>query len=228
MNGYLIYHPKRCKSTFGNIKVYHDSTIGNQDPYIWNVQFLHTFCHITQMRSEIANINYWVTWDKFPNFSHLYCDLIFFVEQKLYWKQPNAIDRDDPIVDSMEAFIDHYQWACGEHCFKRRRRFTLKADPDRSFQPQDANGELIDIVPFLVDAGLSLDELNRKSRAGFNSQPFYLDNRVANSLYEWLQQQASIKLTGKVLKLIRRNNPQLASSSINVNWNSTTNSCGLG
>lgn len=213
MHGYLIYHPRRDISTFDDVKVYHDSTIGNQDPYIWNVQFLHTYCHITQMRSEITNINYWVTWDKFPNFSHLYCDLIFFVEQKLYWKQRNAIDSSDPIVDSDEAFQDHYQWAGYEHCFKRRRRFTLKADPYRSFQPQDANKKLIDVVPFLVDAGLSLDELNRKSQAGFNSQPFYLDSRTVISLYEWLEQQASIKLTGKVLELIRRNNPQLASSS---------------
>lgn len=213
MNGYLIFHPKRDISTFGDVTVYHDSTIGNQDPYIWNVKFLHTYCHITQMQSEITNINYWVSWDKFPNFSHLYSDLIFFVEQKLYWKQRNTIDRDDPIVDSMEAFIDHYQWACGEHCFKRRRRFTLKADPDRSFQPQAANKELIDVVPFLVNAAMSLDELNRKSRAGFNSQPFSLDSRVAVSLYEYLEQQASIKLRGKELELIRRNNPQLASSS---------------
>lgn len=112
--------------------------------------------------------------------------------------------------------MDHYQWANYQHPFKRRKRFTLKADPHRSFQPQNANKDLIDIVPFLIDAGLSLEELRERSRAGFNSQPFYLSSSITTSLYDWLGQHASIKLTGKVLEIIRRTNPQLASPSPNT------------
>jgi DNA-binding transcriptional MerR regulator len=101
--------------------------------------------------------------------------------------------------------------------FKQRRRYTLKADPDRSFQPQDANGELIDIVRFLIRAGLPLDKLRQELRAhptaNRGAKPYVLKDSIAIALYEWLEQQASIKLTGKVLELIRRNNPQLASSS---------------
>jgi hypothetical protein len=218
MSGYLMYHPPRQIATFVDYTVYHDPIRqSNQDPYVWNKQFLHTYCHITQMRSEINTINFWVTWDAFPNFSQLYCDLVFVVQNKYYWKERNHIDCTDPIVDSKEAFNDHYQWpACGEHVFKKRKRFTLKAHPECSFQPQDANKERIDVVRFLVDKkGLSLDELHRKSRAGFNSQPFYLDDGIAKSLYEWLEQQASIKLTGNILECIRQNNPQLASFACN-------------
>ena len=47
IGGYLIYHPERDVSTFGHYTVYHDSFVGNQDPYIWSPQFLHTYCHIT-------------------------------------------------------------------------------------------------------------------------------------------------------------------------------------
>jgi hypothetical protein len=163
------------------------------------------------MRHQIGDINFWVTGNSFPNFSHLYCDLVFVVERKMYWNDPNNIDRNDPIIDSGEAYIDHYQWAF-QHRFNRRRRFTLKADRHQSFQPQDANKNLIDILPLLIDEGLSVEVLRKKSRAGYNSQPIPLGN-VAGVLYEWLSSNARIKLTGEVLELIRRNNVQLASPS---------------
>jgi hypothetical protein len=209
MSGYLIYHPKRCISTFGDIRVYHDSTNDNQDPYVWNKQFLHTYCHITQIRSDLNFINFWVCGDTFPLFSHLYCDLIFVVARKEYWQQNNTIDVGDPIVDSDEAFLDHYQWAKCQHHYKRRRRFTLKADASRSFQPQDANKELIDIVPCLVDAGLTLDTLRLGLRSNKGSKPFFLTDDISTLLYDWLDQRASIKLCGEQLQQIRQDNPQL-------------------
>jgi len=226
MGGYLIYHPKRHVSSFGDITVYYDATEGNQDPYVWNTNFLHTFCHITQMKPQIGDINFWVTGDSFPNFSHLYCDLVFVVERKMYWNDPNKIDQNDPIVDSEEAYIDHYQWAF-QHNFKRRRRFTLKADRYQSFQPQDVNKNLIDILPLLINEGLSVEMLRNKSRAGYNSQPISIGS-VTGALYEWLNSNASIKLTGEILEDIRRNNVQLASPpprlrlfSLQNTWNTT-------
>lgn len=112
MGGYLIYHPRRQKSVFGSVLVYHDH-IGNhnQDPYVWNTQFLHTYCHITQMSPIIGDINFWVSGDTFPDFSHLYCDLVFVVAKKQFWAQANDIARDDKIVDSEESYKDHYRWA---------------------------------------------------------------------------------------------------------------------
>jgi hypothetical protein len=75
---------------------------------------------------------------------------------------------------------------------------------------------LLDIVPFLIRAGLPLDKLRQELRAhptaNRGAKPYVLKDSIAIALYEWLEQQASIKLTGKVLELIRRNNPQLASS----------------
>lgn len=212
MNGYIIYHPRRVESTFGDVKVYHDSTEGNQDPYVWNQQFLHTYCHITQMSPEVNHINFWVSGDTFPKFSALYCDLVFVVEQKIYWSQANLIDDNDPIVDSYEAFIDHYRWAMYQHLFKKRRRFTLKADPQRSFQPQDTNQQLIDIVPFLEQVGIELKFLRQVLHSGFASKPLRL-NTIALDLYEWLSNNSSIKLTGKTLEIIRKANQEIASQN---------------
>ncbi len=212
MSGYLIYHPGRRQSRFGNVSVYHDHNGANQDPYVWNRQSLHTYCHITQMSPAVGDINFWVSGDTFPKFSHLYCDVVFVVQSKMYWREANANDRRDPMVESDEAFTDHYQWIKCQHHFKRRKRYTLKADPERSFQPQDENGALIDIVPFLSDAGLPLDSLRRGLRAGFNSKPFRL-GEVAVELYEWLDQNAMIRLNGEQLQAIRRAHPHLASPS---------------
>jgi hypothetical protein len=210
MNGYIIYHPRRVKSTFGDVKVYHDSTQGNQDPYVWNQQFLHTYCHMTKITPEVNHINFWVSGDTFPNFSALYCDLVFVVERKDYWSEANSIDYNDPIIDNREAFIDHYRWAMYQHLFKKRRRFTLKADSKRSFQPQDVNQQLIDIVPFLERTGFELELLRRGLRSGFASKPLRL-NTIALDLYEWLSNNATIKLSGKTLEIIRKANQQLAS-----------------
>jgi hypothetical protein len=164
------------------------------------------------MSPEPGHINFWVSGDSFPNFSYLYCDLVFAVGRKVYWREPNSIAGNDPIVDSEEAYLDHYRWVSTQHKFKRRRRFTLKADRHRSFQPQNAGKGLIDILPLMTDVGLSIDVLRNKMRAGYNSQPFPLGEH-AGMLYEWLVNNASIKLTGEILEVIRRNNVQLASQS---------------
>jgi hypothetical protein len=220
MSGYLIYHPSRAVAKFNAIGtydatstcdttvVYHDSIGGNQDPYVWNKQFLHTYCHITQMRPKVGDINFWVSDNSFRNFSHLYCDLVFVVAEKLYWKSANTIDCNETIVDTDEAYNDHYRWS-HQHYFKHLRRYTLKADSESSFQPQDCEKKLIDIIPFLKNQGITIDNLRQGLRAGCMSKPMRLD--CASELYTCLKQHASIKLDGKQLQELRKDNPALAS-----------------
>jgi hypothetical protein len=210
MSGYLIYHPFRAIAKFDTAVVYHDHIGGNQDPYIWNTQFLHTYCHITQMMSNVGDINFWVSGDSFPNFSHLYCDLVFVVAEKMYWESANIIDRSDAIVDTDEAYNDHYRWAMYQHHFKRRRRYTLKADSKRSFQPQDLEMKLIDVLPFLLEQGRTIDDVRQGLRSGFNSKPLRLES-LASSLYNWFEQYAPIKLDGVQLQNLRKSNSHLAS-----------------
>jgi hypothetical protein len=208
MGGWLIYHPKRQRSCFGDIVVYHDSFAGNQDPYVWNHRFLHTCCHMTQMSPQISDINLWVSGESLRDFSHLWCDLVFVVGEKVYWRESNRIDLDDPLVESPAALLDHYEPCHREHPYKRKRRFTLKADPQRSFQPQTAKGELIDILPALrAESGLSVAELRTKLRAGFNSRPMRLEDSIAGGLYQYLRDTASIHLKGAQLEELRTQIP---------------------
>lgn len=210
MDGYLIYHPKRIKTEINGLTIYHDSTIGNQDPYIWNDKFLHSYCHITQIKPEVGHTIFWVSGDTFPKFNHLYCDLVFVVAEKLDWKNRNSIEITDKIIDSTKAYNDHYRWV-KQHYFKRRRRFTLKADPKKSYQPQNQNHKLLDLLPVLTNKGLSLVHLQNSMRAGFSSQPLWLSQDYVEILLEWLDRNAIVKHRGSDLTKIRRLNAGLGS-----------------
>jgi hypothetical protein len=190
-------------SRFGGLTVYHDSLSGNQDPYVWNRRFLHTTCHMSQMSPQVGDIEFWVSGDTFPAFIQLCCDLVFVVEDKVVWQEANRISAVDPMVESPAAYADHYRWIPDQHPYKRRRRFTLKAESDRSFQPQTIDHTLIDVVPVLEDAGLSLPELRTGLRAGFRSKPFRLTPDVTRSLYEFLAAAAEIRLAGSELEPLR-------------------------
>lgn len=206
MSGYLVYHPRRVITQFGPIVVHHDRPGGNEDPYVWNERFLHTYCHMTQMTPQEGMFIFWVSANRFPCFSHLVCDLVFVVDKKLYWRDKNRMEATDPMVDSERAFEDHYRWAEEQHRFKRRRRFTLKADPSRSFQPQTSSGTVIDVLPELQALGLRLGELRRRLGSTVGSRPCALTDAQASGLASWLESTADIRLTGAELARLR--NPE--------------------
>jgi len=208
----LIYHPKRCEQQFGCSKVYFDRPRGNQDPYIWNVAFLHSFCHITELAApQAGDINFWVSGDKFPDFNTLSCDLVFVIDQRIEWADRNSIALSDPMVDSDLAFQDHYRWAERQHHFTKRKRITLKAEPAKSFQPQTSTGDLIDILPELSALGFTTSTLRIALKKGFASKPMPIDPVSAAHLFSFLQSHAAVRLLGSQLQTIRQNNPSLAS-----------------
>jgi hypothetical protein len=209
-SGYLIYHPNRARHRWGDTVVYADpKENGNQDPYIWNTRFLHTYCHMAQMTPRVGDACFWVTGDCWPDFNELYCDLVFVVQEQRYWSQANAINRDDPLVDSEQAWNDHYRWH-HQHPYKKRCRFTLKAEPAKSFQPQLADGTLLDVVPFFTRVGVPTDTLHDRLPAGTGSQPARID-QFAQPLYDWITNQAVVRLTGALLEQLRIANPNLGS-----------------
>lgn len=210
MSGWLIYHPRRASRVIDGCHIYFDLTEHNQDPYIWNDRFLHSYCHITQIAPKVGDIEFWVTGDSFPDFRTLHCDLVFVIDEKRYWLDSNSMSPNDPIVDSEAAYADHYSWA-EDHPFRRRKRFTLKANRAQSFQPQTANGELIDIVPGLVQIGLTVEVVARGIQSGYAAKPMQLNREHSAGLYEWINRQSPVKLTGPELSLIRDKHSELSS-----------------
>lgn len=154
---------------------------------------------------ERGDINFWITSDTRGDYSKLYCDLVFVVAKKLNWSTPNWIDRNDPLVESDTAFKEHYVWVeRGQHQFsdqkaKKYKRFTLKADPLKSFQPQEEHGCLLDIRPLLKDLGVDIAALEAalgpKAKNSY-SRPFRLEAQVACDLYARVREQADVLRTG--------------------------------
>lgn len=211
---YIIYHTKRCVTDIGDLRVYHDDFEGNQDPYIWNKNFLHTFCHITQLKVNVNDLIFWVSGDIYPDFNKLHCDCIFLIQNKIYWDQSNSIEENDLIVDNRQTFEHHYKWAKCQHPLNKRRRYTLKANKEKSFQPQDKNKMLIDIVPFLNEQGITIESLingiskTKNNKRARNSRPYQIPSELAQKLYDYLWQISEIKLTGNMLEGIHPNNIQ--------------------
>jgi len=199
MNNYIIPHPPRIRSEINDLVVYHDSFEGNQDPYLWNNKFLHSYCKITNMKNEEEQINFWVSADIHPNFNQLLCDCVFVVSEKHFWAERNNIERNDSIVDNDNAFDHHYNWA-HQHPFTRRRRYTLKADSDRSFQPQTENRGLFDILPFLNANGIETNYLRQEMFPSWRSKYYKFDHELGERLYNHIFTESSIKLFGTDLE----------------------------
>lgn len=210
MSGWLVYHPERKRRDFllsqGKITVHFDETKHNQDPYVWNRNFLHTFCHISQIKKpKKGDIVFWVSGEKnkFPDFTKLLCDLVFQVDEVCVWLDNNYISINDRIVDSTNSYIDHYRWFC-DHLYKRRKRYTLKASQNGSFQSQDGEGNLIDIVPILNSYGYTLSMLRTEMKCPFRgSRPLEIDNSIASGIYNDISLKAKVKLEGMLLETIR-------------------------
>src|SRR5215207_9577399 len=99
------------------------------------------------MSPEVGDINFWISGDTYSDFSKLWCDLVFVIQERVHWRDPNSIASNDPIVDSPETYADHYPWTPEQHPYRRRCRFTLKADPAAIFQPQEEDSSLINLAP---------------------------------------------------------------------------------
>jgi hypothetical protein len=61
----LTYHPQRERRQIDGHTVHFDGTQGNQDPCIWADGFLHTYCHMTQLKAVVGGIDVWVSGDAF-------------------------------------------------------------------------------------------------------------------------------------------------------------------
>lgn len=167
--------------------VYCDKPSHNQDPYIWNDPFLHTYCHMNSMKSvSKGDTIIWVTSRQFQYENEsidtlkvmreqkgkrifynatnsLLCDLVFVVAEIEFWENPNnAAYNSEKFVSkhTPEAINDHYKWAIIDHEWKKRKngKKTLWADSENSFQITDSNNHMLDILDGIKECNLELDE----------------------------------------------------------------------
>jgi len=158
------------------------------------------------------------------------CDLVFEVEQpNAEWSHPNNLKGDYPIVDSKQAWEDHYSWAPIDHAYTPKqvlagvKRFSAKAHPIHSFQPVDQYQQRPDILALLhslqgdedtkVDGHALYDAINYNA---WGSAPFPLGLKVALLLHQMLSPQQFVQSRGKWLQQLRQDddNAILLSSTV--------------
>ena len=120
-------------------------------------------------------------------------------------KEPSSPSRSDTRTEC-QCINNEINPPFNQHLFKRRRRYTLKADSEKSFQPQTESGELIDIIPFFNQQGITTDTLinsmskNKSGKKSMNSRPFKLTTEQSNNLYDYLIGNSTIKIKGKDIR----------------------------
>ncbi len=227
MNAYLLYQwDVKVIPLPSGIIVYTDSPKNNQDPYIFNEQFLHTYCHMKAVSKggiHPDDLYFWVNAGEGvirKNVKELLCDLVFVVKNQMPWpKPPQELAETDRYIDSPQAWQDHYRWASIDHPYKPEQvqtgigRVTVKADPNRSFQPVDQDQQRIDVKPLLLSAGMDWETIKHAIVGNaFASFPLPLKPAVARSLYGVLSSQQYVQRTGKWLHHLRQENEDLLRS----------------
>lgn len=207
MTCYLLHHYKRQKTRYGRGKyVYYENYINNNIcPYIFNKEFIHTFCKAFPLKKEIWNINFWINIerDRLGNIERILCDIVFFVWKVAIWDNANTLNWKNAenilwYMDSNSSlYKDHFS-RFSEHPLKRNRRVTLFADPVKSFQAQDKNDNLFDIKPIL-ERLLSKEKISElwewlKYKRGIWIKNYKFDPWIWEKLYEQILKYSDKKI----------------------------------
>ena len=213
-----MLHKDRVKVKIDDINVYCDSFYRNQDPYIWNESFLHTYCKINQIKVSELKKGDKIFWLTRQGKNKWFVDLVFIVERVHYWeKGKESKSNSKDIKDSEYAhynfvelsnveydeisYQDHYKWANIDHPKKSsrcKRRVTLIASKE-SYQPQTKKGELIEI-----DSSFKVSFEREPSNRGFLCKK--LTQCEVNCIDQYIENRCKRKLTGELLANLRRNN----------------------
>lgn len=195
---YLIYHPEREKVVINGNIIYCDSFKGNQDPYIWNNEFLYSFCHITQLKDLYKDKDYIYffvsseSYKKIYENKKLYLDTVFYINKKLTWNNKNHIYLKDKIIPSYnrkKCFDNHFSWVnfdkWYQHKFnKRKYRYTLYWDEYKSFLITKSN-KMLNIFNYVKNI-IKSDIKDNNFMSWNGTKPIYLNWKETMALYKKL------------------------------------------
>jgi len=161
MSCYILHHYKRQKAEYKKwcFVYYENYKWNNICPYIFNKEFIHTFCKTPTIKKEEWNINFWINaeWnEEWTKIEKVLCDIVFKIKKDgiIYWERANDLRWSKAKIilwyknSQSHQYQNHFSWY-GQHILKRQQRVSLFADKKESFQPQDENWNLVDIKDLL-------------------------------------------------------------------------------
>lgn len=227
----MVWHTERVSDErFKNsdgIPIYYDALSGNQDPYIWNKQFLYSYCQLGKNgKTWLSKINegdciFFVATRKGSlTVEQWWCDLVFVVAEKLEWNNKNPLEKDDlDLVESEFAWKDHYRWWIDHpNLLLGGKRITFKADPDSSFQPIGPDNKPLDILKHLNALNIDTSPMIGRSYTGRlnSSWPRELESHVGEALLKKIMKTpCEFRHYGDELQEFRKDNSHLWKPSEN-------------
>lgn len=191
----ILSHGQRMSKEICNSRVYYENYHSNNVcPYIFEKQFLHTFCK--RIAHKEWDIHIWVTYTKNSKWAieSILCDLFFKIERIIYWSYDSP-----PSGFSKNARKFHFLRGRRQH--KRKTYHTAIATND-SYQPQDSNWNLIDLVPFFkkIDI-LDIDSVFKPLPRTWIRVDINKINEIDwDALLKYINSKAKIKLKGELLE----------------------------
>lgn len=198
---YIVFHPARDESVVSvngkEFTIYHDNFGNhNQDPFIFNNQFVYTYCQITKLKLlNHGDIVFFANVPKIGGQSYhnpakirtVLCDLVFVVGERIPWIHasnipPSESELPEKAVSKDARKFNLDMWP--NHKFKLksqlinrkpRTRYTYLASATESFQPKAATNQLFNIYDLMTDS-LKKNLAEGKIQSGTNSQPLRILN----------------------------------------------------
>jgi hypothetical protein len=229
MQDYIIFHPRR--STFrvegiasvqqaverqwvGTIHAdpSHPDFGENEDPYVWDTQWLYSYCHATQLRRNFNKRTAFVDIgsrlffceNKDARNGKLTIDTVFVVGERHVWESVGAVPPKSipgAIDERSEVYQRHFRHGINEVGGGHRGKYTYTAshqDPKRSFLPLDELGEALTVSAVIL-MDVSTELLRSRVPAGQTSHTLRMSRRDADTLYQACEREAHTR----VFKIIR-------------------------
>lgn len=150
--------------------VYYD-TAPNHCPYIWSTNFFATTCKVNNSKFNLSiqtkDIIFYCTEYKSKNpFKELLCDLVFEVHDINDWPDSNLWNYENHKLGQLQAasafitpnnsqaLIEHFYPSAPTHPWPASvtsQRKTYISDSAKSYQAQDTNFRLVDILPTIKE-----------------------------------------------------------------------------
>lgn len=212
-HGLRVFESRKCEvlrkengkwefCTLPDVVIAVDEPFHNQDPYVFNDNWVYAYCHINQLRIDIGNqsILIWGAWKSAKEQDKFLVDTVFIVDKKFAW------DGNEPNKSFKKEFPYSKNDGIYENLFKYKidkpntdRIYTAKQfnngsliHPNKrqeeyySFMPlvyKDGCYELIDILPIIKENDYEFTtKMAQRNQGGVRNIDFAY--KAVNYLYE--------------------------------------------
>jgi len=224
MQDYVIFHPERAAFRVEGIAsvrraaeqpwtgiIYADPSdldFGrNEDPYVWSIPWLYSYCHATQLRRNLSKRTAFVKAGSRLFFcdNHaarrglLAVDTVFVVGERHPWHSVGSVPPTSirgASQEGSEEYLRHFRHGINRKGEGHRGKYTYTAkhnEPQRSFLPLGADGKALS-APARILKDVSAEHLGSRVPVGQTSHTLALSRSDGDALYRFCDVEAQTRV----------------------------------